>query len=104
MPTLNDNLYPDIQPINIQASDIYHHLTSLQPHEAPGPDNILPTLLKIASSQIPLSLTLIFIDLMYQYIKVNYHMTGSKLMLSLYSKRAAGYSLQITNHKWSVKL
>ena len=60
VPTLNNNSYPDIQPIIIQVLDVYHHLTSLQSHKAPGPDNIPPMLLKIASSEISLSLTLIF--------------------------------------------
>ena len=59
-PTLDNNLYPDIQPIDIQPLAIHHHLSSLQPHKAQGPDNIPPMLLKIASSEISLSLSLIF--------------------------------------------
>ena len=56
VPTLNNNSYPDIQPITIQVLDVCHHLTSLQSHKAPGSDNIPPMLLKIASSEISLSL------------------------------------------------
>ena len=92
VPTLNDNPYPDIQPINIQASDVYHHLTSLQPHKAPGPDNIPPTLLKIATvvlKYVSLSLTLIF------NASINYHMAGSKLMLSLSSKGQQGTAFKL---------
>ena len=60
VPTLNNDSYPDIQPITTQVLDVYHHLTSLQSHKAPGPDNIPPMLLKIASSEVSLSLTLMF--------------------------------------------
>ena len=51
VPTLNNNLYSDIQPLVIQILDVYHHLTSLQPHETPGPDNIPSMLLKMVIVQ-----------------------------------------------------
>ena len=53
LPTLNNNLYPDIQLIDIQVLDVYHRLhKSLQSYKASSPVNLSPTILKIASSDI----------------------------------------------------
>ena len=40
IPTLNNNLYSNIQLFEIYILDVYHHLASLQSHKATGPDNI----------------------------------------------------------------
>ena len=49
LPALNNNLYPDIQLINIQVLDVYHHLC-VQSYKAPDPVNLSPIILKIPSS------------------------------------------------------
>ena len=43
--------------IQLYVLDLYHHITSLQPCKAPGPDKIPSMLLIIASSEIVLSRT-----------------------------------------------
>ena len=60
LPTLSTDPTPSIPPIQIHVDGIYHLLSNIQQHKAPGPDNLPVRFLKEVAYEISPALSLIF--------------------------------------------